>query len=186
MIPDVHRHGDSHLSSLRVLDAGESQVADAPAGVDAVNLQLRELEGRIEGFGADPNDDGVDGQRHALHHLLGKAVLAEERRANGVSEVRGKNQQHSTWGGTTEQIVVQTGGTHLCPDAVAMGEGPLGGRGSSQVLISISTLSRVCVQGIKDKLSRIFHFSIMFIDDHRCRRPALVHPFCINTVKSSF
>lgn len=35
---------------------------------------------------------------------------------------------------------------HLCPDAVAMGDGPLGGRGSSQVLISITTLSRVCKQ----------------------------------------
>lgn len=32
---------------------------------------------------------------------------------------------------------------HLCPDAVAMGDGPLGGRGSSQVLISITTLSKV-------------------------------------------
>lgn len=35
---------------------------------------------------------------------------------------------------------------HLWPDAVAMGDGPFGGRGSSQVLISISTLSRVCKQ----------------------------------------
>lgn len=88
MFPDVHHNADSHLSSLRVLDAGESQVADAPAGVDAVDLQLRELKGRVEGFGADANDDGVDGQRHALHHLLGKTVLAEERRENGISEVR--------------------------------------------------------------------------------------------------
>lgn len=31
---------------------------------------------------------------------------------------------------------------HLCPDAVAKGDGPLGGRGSSHVLISIITLSR--------------------------------------------
>lgn len=51
-----------HLSSLRVLDAGESQVTDAPAGVDAVDLQLGELKGRIEGLGTDPDDDGVDGQ----------------------------------------------------------------------------------------------------------------------------
>lgn len=31
--------------------------------------------------------------------------------------------------------------TDLCPDAVAIGDGPLGGRGSSHVLISIITLS---------------------------------------------
>lgn len=31
--------------------------------------------------------------------------------------------------------------TDLCPEAIAIGEGPLGGRGSSQVLISITTLS---------------------------------------------
>ena len=41
---------------------------------------------------------------------------------------------------------------YLCPDAVAMGDGPFGGRGSSQVLISISTLSRVWKQ-IMDKFS---------------------------------
>lgn len=90
--PDVCHDSNTHLSSLRVLDAGKSQVADAPAGVDAVNLQLRELEGRIEGFGADANDDGVDGQRNALHHLLGKTVLAEEWRGNGISEM-------GMWGG---------------------------------------------------------------------------------------
>lgn len=32
---------------------------------------------------------------------------------------------------------------YLCPEAVAIGEGPLGARGSSHVLISIMTLSRV-------------------------------------------
>lgn len=31
---------------------------------------------------------------------------------------------------------------YLCPEAVAIGDGPLGARGSSQVLISITTLSR--------------------------------------------
>lgn len=178
MFPGVHHNDNSHLSSLRVLDAGESQVADAPAGVDAVNLQLRELKGRIEGFGADPNDDGVDGQRHALHNLLGKTVLAEERKEKSISEVRKKNQQHSPRLKLTEQILVKSGGTHFCPDAVAMGEGPLGGRGSSQVLISISTLSRVCVEVITDTLARFFHFFIMFIGDHRCRRPVLVSTFC--------
>jgi hypothetical protein len=32
--------------------------------------------------------------------------------------------------------------TNLCPEARAMGDCPLGGRGSSQVFISTSTLSR--------------------------------------------
>lgn len=76
---DGRANGHGYLSALRVLDAGESQVTDAPAGVDAVDLQLRELKGGIEGFGADANDDGVNGQRHALHHLLRKTVLAAKR-----------------------------------------------------------------------------------------------------------
>lgn len=99
--PDVRDNGKSNLSSLRVLDAGESQVADAPARVDAVNLQLRELKGRIEGFGADPNDDGVDGQRHALHHLLGKTVLAEERRE---SDEKKKDQHQHLQGSALREI----------------------------------------------------------------------------------
>lgn len=53
---------NTDLSPLRVLDAGESQVTDAPAGVDAVDLQLGELKGGIKGLGTDPDDDGVDGQ----------------------------------------------------------------------------------------------------------------------------
>ena len=63
------------LSTLGVLDASEAQVAEAPAGVDAVNLQLWELEGRVEGLSTDAHHNGVDGQRHALHHLLRKAIL---------------------------------------------------------------------------------------------------------------
>ena len=65
----------SDLAPLGVGDAGEAQVAQAPGGVDAVHLQLGQLEGGVEGLGADPHHDGVDGQRHALHHLLRKAVL---------------------------------------------------------------------------------------------------------------
>ena len=65
----------SDLAPLGVSDAGEAQVAQAPGGVDAVHLQLGQLEGGVEGLGADPHHDGVDGQRHALHHLLRKAVL---------------------------------------------------------------------------------------------------------------
>lgn len=41
----------------------------------------------------------------------------------------------------------QGSGSDLCPAARAMGDCPLGGRGSSHVLISTSTLSRYC----KDK-----------------------------------
>lgn len=162
VLSDGHHNGNSHLSSLRILDPGESQVADAPAGVDAVNLQLRELKGCIEGFGADPNDDGVDWQRHALHHLLRKTVLAEERRENGISKVR-KKKISSTRPKVklTELVLVRRGSTHLCPDAVAMGEGPLGGRGSSQVLISISTLSRVCVQVRTQGFSSFHHVSLI-------------------------
>ena len=63
------------LSPLRVLDAGEAQVADAPAGVDAVDLQLRELKGGVEGLGTDPDHDGVDGKRYPLHHLLSEAIF---------------------------------------------------------------------------------------------------------------
>lgn len=66
---------NTDLSPLRVLDACESQVADAPAGVDAVHLQLGELKGGVKGLGTDPDDDGVDGQRHALYHLLSKAIF---------------------------------------------------------------------------------------------------------------
>lgn len=49
------------LPPLRILDASEAQVADAPAGVDAVDLQLGELKGGVKGLGTDPNDNGVDG-----------------------------------------------------------------------------------------------------------------------------
>lgn len=51
----------AHLPPLRILDAGESEVTDAPAGVDAVHLQLGELKGGVESLGADLDDDGVDG-----------------------------------------------------------------------------------------------------------------------------
>lgn len=70
---------NSNLSPLRVLDASESQVTDAPAGVDTVDLQLGELKGGVKGLGTDPNDNGVDGQRHALYHLLCKAIFTGDR-----------------------------------------------------------------------------------------------------------
>lgn len=49
------------LSPLGVLNASESQVADAPASVDAVDLQLGELKGGVKGLGTDPDDNRVDG-----------------------------------------------------------------------------------------------------------------------------
>lgn len=48
------------FSPLRILDASETQVTGVPAGVDAVDLQLGELERGVEGLGTDPDDDGVD------------------------------------------------------------------------------------------------------------------------------
>lgn len=69
----------THLSPLRVLDAGESQVTDVPAGVDAVDLQLGELKGGVEGLGTDPDHYGVDGQGDSFHYLLCEAILTAER-----------------------------------------------------------------------------------------------------------
>lgn len=80
-------HSFSYLPPLRVLNAREAQVADAPAGVDAVHLQLGQLKGRVEGLGADADHDGVDGQRHALHHLLRKAVFTTNATTRNPSEV---------------------------------------------------------------------------------------------------
>lgn len=60
---------------------------------------------------------------------------------------------------------VKNSSAHLCPDAVAMGEGPLGGRGSSQVLISISTLSSVCKQVMDLKSFVVVHRATVLIGD---------------------
>lgn len=69
----------ANLSSLRVLNASEAQVADAPAGIDAVDLQLGKLKGGVEGLGADLDDNGVDGQRHPLDYFLSKSIFTGER-----------------------------------------------------------------------------------------------------------
>lgn len=85
---------DTDLSPLRVLDASESQVADAPACVDAVDLQLGELEGGVKGLGTDPDHDRVYGQGHPLHHLLRKAIFTEtpvERRGHRQGDKGGVN-----------------------------------------------------------------------------------------------
>lgn len=52
----------ANLSSLGVLNASEAQVADAPAGIDAVDLQLGKLKGGVKGLSADLDDNRVDGQ----------------------------------------------------------------------------------------------------------------------------
>lgn len=65
-----------YLSPLGVGDAGVAQVAPLPRGVQAVALQLPQLEGGVEGLRVHLDGDGVDDHRHALHHLLGEAVLA--------------------------------------------------------------------------------------------------------------
>lgn len=69
------RQTKANLSSLRVLNASEAQVADAPAGIDAVDLQLGKLKGGVEGLGADLDDNGVDGQRHPLDYFLSKPIF---------------------------------------------------------------------------------------------------------------
>lgn len=65
-----------YLSSLWVRDAGVAQVTALPFGVEAVSLQLPELEGGVEGTSLNLDGDGVDPNGHALHHFLRKAVLA--------------------------------------------------------------------------------------------------------------
>ena len=66
----------AYLSPLWVGDAGVAQVALLPLGVEAVALQLPQLEGGVEGPGVHLDGDGVDDHRHTLHHLLSEAVLA--------------------------------------------------------------------------------------------------------------
>lgn len=68
--------GTQYLSSLRVCDAGVAEVTALPLGVEAVSLQLPELEGGVEGTGLHLDGDGVDNHRHALHHFLSEAILA--------------------------------------------------------------------------------------------------------------
>lgn len=68
-----------YLSSLGVGDAGVAEVTALPLGVEAVALQLPELEGGVECASLDLDGNGVDPDRHALHHFLSKAVLAETR-----------------------------------------------------------------------------------------------------------
>ncbi len=65
-----------YLSSLWVSDAGVAEVTALPFGVEAVALQLPELEGGVEGTSLHLDGYRVDPDRHALHNLFCKAVLA--------------------------------------------------------------------------------------------------------------
>lgn len=78
------------------------------------------LSNRLEEF----KSHIYDFQDVLLKHFSGHCELCGKRKVNWSQSDRNNSS------------------THLCPDAVAIGDGPLGGRGSSQVLISISTLSR--------------------------------------------
>lgn len=90
----MKRRGNANLSSLRVLNASEAQVADAPAGVDAVDLQLGELKGGVEGLGADLDDDGVDGQRHPLYDLLRKPIFTGDGEGGDTAKLTGGTALH--------------------------------------------------------------------------------------------
>ena len=91
----------------------------------------------LDGYGVDPD-------RHALHHFLCKAVLA----VNTHCKHEQGNVSPYTW--DVVLVVRYTGArfiwAYLWPAVIAIGEGPLGGRGSSHVLISTSTLSKNCTQ----------------------------------------
>lgn len=70
----------TYLSVSGVQDARVSEVASGPAGVYAVDLELRELKRGVEGFGADPNHYGVYRDGDALHYFLCKTVFTERER----------------------------------------------------------------------------------------------------------
>lgn len=122
----------TYLSSLRVGDAGVAEVTALPFRVEAVSLELPELKGGMKGTSLHFDGDRVDPDGHPLHHLLCKAILAANRKCHhkqiGCSPLN-----------VSENVCRST---YLCPAVMAIGEGPLGGRGSSQVLISTSTLSK--------------------------------------------
>lgn len=64
-----------YLPSLGVRDAGVAEVTALPFGVEAVALQLPELEGGVEGPSLHLDGNGVDPDRHALYHFLSKAIF---------------------------------------------------------------------------------------------------------------
>lgn len=62
---------------------------------------------------------------------------------------------------------------YLWPAVMAIGEGPLGGRGSSQVLISTSTLSRNCTKEKIELAVEKQKCGQIFIKDKEHKRPML-------------
>lgn len=69
-----------NLSSLRVSDAGVTEVTMLPLRVEAVSLELPELKGGMKGTSLHFDGDRVDPDGHPLNHLLCKAILAENRK----------------------------------------------------------------------------------------------------------
>lgn len=100
----------------------------------------------MEGTSLHLDGDGVDPNRHALYHFLCKAVLA----VNTKFAHEGNIHTIHNMGCCTElqisQLNTRCMQVYLWPAVIAIGEGPLGGRGSSHVLISTSTLSKNCTK----------------------------------------
>lgn len=72
--------GEPYLSSLRISDAGVTEVTTLPFRIEAVSLELPELKGGMKGTCLHFDGDRVDPDRHPLNHLLCKAILTENRK----------------------------------------------------------------------------------------------------------
>lgn len=121
-----------YLPSLRLSDAGVTEVTTLPFRVEAVSLELPELKGGMKGTGLHFDRDRVDPDRHPLNHLLRKAIFTEN--------TNGQHKQINVHRSARPKM--SAGPPYLWPAVMAIGEGPFGGRGSSHVLISTSTLSK--------------------------------------------
>lgn len=80
-----HRHHNTigiscHLSTCGVQDACVSEVTSGPAGVNTVDLELRELKGGVKCFGADTDHYGIHRERDALHNLFCKTIFTGKER----------------------------------------------------------------------------------------------------------
>lgn len=63
-----------------------------PVGVDTVALELPQLKRSMEGLGVNLDGDGIDDDKHPLHHLLRKAILTATSEADQRSVSRGFTQ----------------------------------------------------------------------------------------------